>query len=194
MQTQKEKFPKRSSLLRGAFCAVLLAFTACGGDNSTSTDSTDMGCASGQAKPSENYTSSSLMAQILESLNGNSKIDPLGLFSDDTPTVQQNIEKYGIDISSQTKSSMNFKLGGKDYSFKVLGAKDALKVSLSSGNISCELDYPKSFVDQCPQESSTVPTEMKSSQTEFESCIQGLAPASNEGSGSQKPYYDGEFN
>ncbi len=194
MRTKKENVLARSPLLRGAFCATLLAFVACGGDNSSNTNSTEMGCASNQAKPTENYTSSTLMSQILESLKGEPKVDPLGLFKEDTRTVQQKIEKYGIEVASQTKSSMIFRLSGAEYSFKVQGTEDTLKVSLSSGSIACGLSFPMSFVDQCPQESTDTPASLKNSQAEFEDCIKKIAPASKEDSGNKQPGYDGEFN
>ena len=114
MRTKKENVLARSPLLRGAFCATLLAFVACGGGNSSNTNSTEMGCASNQAKPTENYTSSTLMSQILESLKGEPKVDPLGLFKEDTRTVQQKIEKYGIgfkkgndDLRNQVQKTLD---------------------------------------------------------------------------------------
>jgi len=176
----------------GAFCSAFLAFVACGGNNSSNTDSTDMGCASEQTRPSENYTSSALMSQILESLKGNTKIDPLGLFKEDSQAVQEKIEKYGVAVSSQTKSSMNFKLEGNDYSFKVLGTKDSVKVSLSSAGTTCELHFQNTFADQCLPEPADITID--SNQAEFMDCIPKIAPTPKEDSGNNKPSYDGEFN
>lgn len=186
---------KSSPLLLGAFfAAVALIFAACSGDNSTSTNSDEKGCASEQAKPNENYTSSALMSQILGFLKGETNIEPLGLFTEDSRAVQEKIEKFGIEVSSQTKSSMNFRLEGKDYSFKVPETKDTVKVSLSSAGTTCELHFKNPFAGQCLQESTDAAIDLKSNQAEFEDCIKKIAPASKEGSDGQKPGYDGEFN
>ena len=186
---------KSSPLLLGAFfAAVALIFAACSGDNSTSTTSDERGCATDQTKLNENYTSSALMLQILGFLKGETQIEPLGLFTEDSHAVQEKIEKYGIEVSSQTKSSMNFRLEGKDYSFKVPETKDTVKVSLSSAGTTCELIFKNPFANQCLQESTDATIDLESNQAEFVDCIKGIAPASKEGSDSQKPGYDGEFN
>lgn len=215
MWHNSSKFTKSRPLLLGAFCSAFLAFAACG-DDSSSSAGTDFDCSAYQASRTGNFTSSVLMSQILGSLNGEQAIDPEGIFTEDSQSVQAKIEEYGIEVYSQTKSSLNFKFGGMEFSFKVLEAKEdfsnaesgnifqTVKVSLSSKASSCELDYQKTFVNpslckveeagQNRQDSTYREIDRNSNQAEFEVCVKKIAPAKNNGSDSQKPSYDGELN
>jgi len=218
MHYNSSQSSKSSPLLLGAFCSALLAFTACGDDDSSNAGS-DFDCSAYQASRTENFTSSALVSQILESLNGKLAIDPEGIFIEDSQSVQAKLEAYGVEVSSQTKTSLNFKFSGMELSFKVLEAQEDLsnaesgnivqtvKVSLSSKASSCELDYQKTFMDpslckaertgeteQKQQDSTYREIDLKSNLAEFQDCIKKIAPASKEDSGNQRPSYDGEFN
>lgn len=112
------------------------------------------------AQKSGNLVLSELTADILRALKGTYELYIPGAFVDDSARVLSLIQEYKITTISQTKTSINFKMDGKEYALKYNEAEETLakdgsekvnrtvKLELSSGKTTCNLDFERTFMEK----------------------------------------------
>lgn len=112
------------------------------------------------AQKSGNLVLSELTADILRALKGTYELYIPGAFVDDSARVLSLIKEYKITTTSQTKTSINFKMDGKEYALKYNEAEETLakdgseklnrivKLELSSGKTTCNLDFERTFMEK----------------------------------------------
>ena len=112
------------------------------------------------AQKSGNLVLSELTADILRALKGTYELYIAGAFVDDSARVLSLIKEYKITTTSQTKTSINFKMDGKEYALKYNEAEETLakdgsekvnrtvKLELSSEKTTCNLDFERTFMEK----------------------------------------------
>ncbi len=112
------------------------------------------------ASKNENLILSELTADLFRALKGTMELYIPGAFLNDSARVKSLIQEYKISTSSQTKTSIGFKMDGKEYSLKYTEAEETLakdgsgrlnrvvKLSLSSGKTVCSLDFERAFMEK----------------------------------------------
>ena len=113
-----------------------------------------------KASKSENLILSELTADLFRALKGTMELYIPGAFIDDSARVKSLIQEYKISTSSQTKTSIGFKMDGKEFSLKYTEAEETLakdgsgrlnrvvKLELSSGKTVCNLDFERAFMEK----------------------------------------------
>ena len=112
------------------------------------------------ASKNENLILSELTADILRALKGTVELYIPGAFVDDSARVKDLIREYKISTTSQTKTSIGFKMDGKEFSIKYTEAEETLardgsgrlnrvvKLLLFSGSTTCNLDFERTFMEK----------------------------------------------
>ena len=112
------------------------------------------------ASKNENLILSELTADLFRALKGTVELYIPGAFVDDSARVKSLIQEYKISTTSQTKTSVGFKMDGKEFSIKYAEAEEALakdgsgrlnrvvKLELSSGKTVCKLDFERTFMEK----------------------------------------------
>lgn len=112
------------------------------------------------ASKNENLILSELTADLLRALKGTEELYIPGAFIDDSTRVKDLIQEYKISTTSQTKTSIGFKIDGKEFSLKYDEAEETLardgsgrlnrvvKLELSSGKTVCKLDFERTFMEK----------------------------------------------
>ena len=113
-----------------------------------------------RASKSDNLILSELTADILRALKGTAEFYIPGVFVNDSARVKSLIQEYNISTTSQTKTSIGFKMDGKDFSLRYTQAEETLakdgsgrlnrvvKLTLSSGKTVCKLDFERTFMEK----------------------------------------------
>lgn len=111
------------------------------------------------ASKNENLILSELTADLFRALKGTVELYIPGAFVNDSARIQSLIQEYKISTTSQTKTSIGFKMDGKEFSLKYAEAEESLardgsgrlnrvvKLTLSSGKTTCNLDFERTFMD-----------------------------------------------
>ena len=112
------------------------------------------------AQKSGNPVLSELTADILRALKGTFELYIPGAFVDDSARVLSLFQEYKITTISQTKTSLNFKMDGEEYSLKYKETEETMakdgseklnrivKLELSSGKTTCSLDFERTFMEK----------------------------------------------
>jgi hypothetical protein len=112
------------------------------------------------ASKNENLILSELTADLFRALKGTAELYIPGAFVDDSARVKSLIQEYKISTTSQTKTSVSFKMDGKEFSLKYAEAEETLandgsgrlnrvvKLELSSGKTVCSLDFERTFMEE----------------------------------------------
>ena len=112
------------------------------------------------ASKNENLILSELTADLFRALKGTVELYIPGAFLNDSARVKSLIQEYKISTSSQTKTSIGFKMDGKEFSLKYTEAEETLakdgsgrlnrvvKLELSSGKTVCNLDFERTFMEK----------------------------------------------
>ena len=112
------------------------------------------------ASKNENLILSELTADLFRALKGTVELYIPGAFLNDSARVKSLIQEYKISTSSQTKTSIGFKMDGKEFSLKYTEAEETLakdgsgrlnrvvKLELSSGKTVCNLDFERAFMEK----------------------------------------------
>lgn len=112
------------------------------------------------ASKNENLILSELTADLFRALKGTVELYIPGAFLNDSARVKSLIQEYKISTSSQTKTSIGFKMDGKEFSLKYTEAEETLakdgsgrlnrvvKLTLSSGKTVCSLDFERAFMEK----------------------------------------------
>ena len=112
------------------------------------------------ASKNENLILSELTADLFRALKGTVELYIPGAFIDDSARVKELFQEYKISTTSQTKTSIGFKIDGKEFSLKYDEAEETLardgsgrlnrvvKLTLSSGKTVCNLDFERTFMEK----------------------------------------------
>ena len=112
------------------------------------------------ASKNENLILSELTADLFRALKGTVELYIPGAFLNDSARVKSLIQEYKITTVSQTKTSIGFKMDGKEFSLKYTEAEETLakdgsgrlnrvvKLELSSGKTVCNLDFERAFMEK----------------------------------------------
>ncbi len=112
------------------------------------------------ASKNENLILSELTADLFRALKGTVELYIPGAFLNDSARVKSLIQEYKISTTTQTKTSIGFKMDGKEFSLKYTEAEETLakdgsgrlnrvvKLELSSGKTVCNLDFERAFMEK----------------------------------------------
>ena len=112
------------------------------------------------ASKNDNLILSELTADLFRALKGTMELYIPGAFLNDSARVKSLIQEYKISTTSQTKTSIGFKMDGKEFSLKYTDAEETLakdgsgrlnrvvKLTLSTGKTVCNLDFERTFMEK----------------------------------------------
>ena len=112
------------------------------------------------AQKSGNLVLSELTGDILQALKGTKGLYVPGAFIDDSARVLDLIQEHKIKTTAQTRTSLTFKMDGKEYSLKYNEAEETLakdgseklnrivKLEISSEETTCSLDFERTFMEK----------------------------------------------